>query len=233
VSAPNPRVLIVEDEAHMRRFLRTTLIHNGYDTLEAIDGVQAMEQAVSGDPSLILLDLGLPDVDGVEVVAKIRERSEVPIIIISARDFEYAKIEALDLGANDYVTKPFGAGELLARIRAALRVRSQLADSPGASVLTLGDLRIDLGERLVTLGDAEVHLTPTEFGLLAVLARRVGRVVSHRELLREVWGPETTNQVEYLRVFVRQLRYKLEHEPSQPKHLVTVSGVGYRLLSST
>lgn len=233
MSAPNPRVLIVEDEAHMRRFLRTTLIHNGYDTLEATDGVQAMEQAVSGDPSLILLDLGLPDVDGVEVVAKIRERSEVPIIIISARDFEYAKIEALDLGANDYVTKPFGAGELLARIRAALRVRSQLADSPGAPVLTLGDLRIDLGERLVKLGDTEVHLTPTEFGLLAVLARRVGRVVSHRELLREVWGPETTNQVEYLRVFVRQLRYKLEHEPSQPKHLVTVSGVGYRLLSST
>lgn len=225
-----PKILIVEDEAHMRRFLRTTLTHNGYDTEEAVDGVQALTLGVAPDVSLVLLDLGLPDVDGVEVIARIREQRDVPIIIISARHYEFAKIEALDCGANDYVTKPFGAGELLARIRVALRSRGAPA-AAATSVVVIGDLRIDLGERLVSLSGEEVHLTPTEHKLLGVLARRVGRVVSHRELLQDVWGPDSAEQVEYLRVFMRQLRYKLEPEPTQPRYLLTVSGVGYRLKS--
>jgi two-component system KDP operon response regulator KdpE len=227
VNAPQ-KILIVEDEAHMRRFLRTTLSHNGYETVEAVDGVQALSLGVGTDIQLVLLDLGLPDVDGVEVVTRIREQRDVPIIIISARDYEFAKIEALDCGANDYVTKPFGAGELLARIRVALRNRGGPSAAP-PSVVVIGDLRIDLGDRLVSLAGEEVHLTPTEHKLLAVLARRVGRVVSHRELLNEVWGPDCAEQVEYLRVFMRQLRYKLEPEPTQPRYLLTVSGVGYRL----
>lgn len=227
MNAP-PKILIVEDEAHMRSFLRTTLTHNGYEAIEAVDGVQALNLGVAPDVSLVLLDLGLPDVDGVEVVARIREKREVPIIVISARHYEFAKIEALDSGANDYVTKPFGAGELLARIRVALRTRGATSGAP-PSVVVIGDLRIDLGERMVTLSGAEVHLTPTEHKLLAVLARRLGRVVSHRELLHEVWGPDSAEQVEYLRVFMRQLRYKLEPEPTQPRYLLTVSGVGYRL----
>ncbi len=224
----SPKILIVEDEAHMRRFLKTTLTHNGYATEEAVDGVQALTLGVAPDVSLVLLDLGLPDVDGVDVIARIREQRDVPIIVISARHYEFAKIEALDCGANDYVTKPFGAGELLARIRVALRTRGAPSVAP-PSVLVIGDLRIDLDERLVSLSGAEVHLTPTEHKLLGVLARRLGRVVSHRELLHEVWGPDSAEQVEYLRVFMRQLRYKLEPEPTQPRYLLTVSGVGYRL----
>jgi two-component system KDP operon response regulator KdpE len=224
-----PTVLIVEDEAHMRRFLRTTLTHNGFATVEASDGVEAVDAMRQREPNLILLDLGLPDVDGIDIVAKVRLTSEVPIIVLSARDFEYSKIEALDAGVNDYVTKPFGAGELLARIRAALRARSQAKEPPTAAVLSLGELQIDFTEHRVTLRGEEVHLTPTEYKLLAVMARRLGRAVAHKELLREVWGADSTEQVEYLRVFMRQLRYKLESEPSQPRFLLTVPGVGYRL----
>jgi two-component system KDP operon response regulator KdpE len=225
----SPKILIVEDEAHMRRFLRTTLTHNGYETAEAVDGVQALTMSLAPDVSLVLLDLGLPDVDGVDVVGQIREQRDVPIIIISARHYEFAKIEALDCGANDYVTKPFGAGELLARIRVALRTRGAPTTAAPQSVVVIGDLHIDLGNPIVSLGGQEVSLTPTEHKLLGVLARRIGRVVSHRELLQEVWGPDSAEQVEYLRVFMRQLRYKLEPEPTQPRYLLTVSGVGYRL----
>jgi two-component system KDP operon response regulator KdpE len=206
------KILIVEDEAHMRCFLRTTLARNGYEPLEAADGVQAIEQAARPDVGLILLDLGLPDVDGLQVVSWVRERSNVPIIVLTARHFEFEKIETLDLGANDYVTKPFGAGELLARIRVALRQRVE-SNGVASSVVVVGEL----------------HLTPTEHKLLAVLARRLGRVVGHHEILREVWGPESSEQVETLRVFMRQLRYKLEPEPTQPRYLLTASGVGYRL----
>lgn len=223
-----PKVLVVEDEAHMRLVLRTTLTLNGYEVIEAVDGAQAIERAAIPGLSLMLVDLGLPDVDGMDVVSRVRQGSDVPIIIISARHYEYAKIEALDLGANDYVTKPFGVGELLARIRVALRARATSESSP-ASVVVVGDLSVDPGERVVKLAGQEVHLTPTEHALLAVLARRVGRAVSHRELLLEVWGPESSEQVEYLRVFMRQLRYKLEPDPTQPRYLVTVPGIGYRL----
>lgn len=220
------KILVVEDEAPMRLFLRTTLSHNDYDVLEASCGVEALDRVA--DAALVLLDLGLPDIDGVEVVAKIRDRLETPIIVISARHFEFEKIEALDRGANDYITKPFGAGELLARIRVAMRSR-RMESVEATSLILLGELRIDLDNRLVTLGTEELHLTPTEHKLLVVLARRVGRVVSHRELLREVWGPESTEQIEYLRVYMRQLRYKIEPEPSQPRYLVTIPGLGYRL----
>jgi two-component system KDP operon response regulator KdpE len=222
------KILIVEDEAHMRCFLRTTLARNGYEPLEAADGVQAIEQATRPDVGLILLDLGLPDVDGLQVVSWVRERSSVPIIVLTARHFEFEKIETLDLGANDYVTKPFGAGELLARIRVALRQRVE-PNGVASSVVVVGELRVDLDARIVEIAGKEVHLTPTEHKLLAVLARRLGRVVSHHEILREVWGAESSEQVETLRVFMRQLRYKLEPEPTQPRYLLTASGVGYRL----
>jgi two-component system KDP operon response regulator KdpE len=224
-----PRVLVVEDEAHMRRFLRTTLLHNGYEIAEAVDGMQALGQVAWKEPNLILLDLGLPDIDGMSIVARVRERSAVPIIVISARDAERAKVEALDLGANDYVTKPFGADELLARIRVALRAAAAPREPSPAAALTIDDLHVDFVTRIVRLAGKEVYLTRTEYDLLEVLARAVGQVVRHEELLRAVWGAESVNQTEYLRTFMRQLRYKLEREPSQPRYLVTVSGVGYRL----
>jgi two-component system KDP operon response regulator KdpE len=229
-----PRILIVEDQAPMRRFLRTTLMHNGFEALEAADGAQALEYAAGSAPNLVLLDLGLPDIDGVELIPRLRERLDVPIIVISARHHEHEKVEALDLGANDYVTKPFGAAELLARIRVALRPGNlPLPDAPRPSTATgvfvLGELRVDFAKRRVELAGCEVHLTPTEYKLLGVLVERQGSAVSHTELLREVWGPEYAEQVEYLRTFMRQLRYKLELEPSQPRYLLTIPRVGYRL----
>jgi len=225
------KILIVEDQAHMRRFLRTTLMHNGFEALEASDGAQALEQALAGEPNLILLDLGLPDIDGVEVIGQLRKLCDVPIIVISARHDEPQKVEALDLGANDYVTKPFGAAELLARIRVALRSGIAPNGASPAQVFVLGDLRIDFENRVVNLSGREVHLTPTEYKLLAVLVERRGRAVGHGELLREVWGPEASEELEYLRTFMRQLRYKLEPEPSQPRYLLTIPRVGYRLKS--
>jgi two-component system KDP operon response regulator KdpE len=228
------KILLIEDEANMRRFLRTTLMHNGFEALEAADGAHGLQLAVESDPNLILLDLGLPDMDGVEVIGKLRERCDVPIIVISARHDEPQKVEALDLGANDYVTKPFGAAELLARIRVALRAGGA---APSAALptraFTLGDLHIDFENRVVNLSGREVHLTPTEYKLLGVLVERQGRAVTHGELLREVWGPDAADELEYLRTFMRQLRYKLEPEPSQPQYLLTIPRVGYRLKSDS
>jgi two-component system KDP operon response regulator KdpE len=215
----------------MRRFLRTTLMHNGFEALEAADGAQALERVAESEPHLVLLDLGLPDIDGIEIICKLRERSDVPIIVISARQDEHEKVEALDLGANDYVTKPFGAAELLARIRVALRSGAAPRTSVTTRVFVLGALRIDFENRVVNLAGQEVHLTPTEYKLLEVLVARQGRAVGHGELLREVWGPDASQEVEYLRTFMRQLRYKLEPEPSQPRYLLTIPRVGYRLKS--
>lgn len=216
----------------MRRFLRTTLMHNGFEALEAGNGVQALAQVAEFKPNLVLLDLGLPDIDGIEVICKLRERSDIPIIVISARQDEYEKVEALDLGANDYVTKPFGAAELLARIRVALRFRYTAGAPPlPARVFELGELRVDFENRAVRLSGQDVHLTPTEYKLLEVLVERRGRAVGHGELLREVWGADASQEVEYLRTFMRQLRYKLEPEPSQPRYLLTIPRVGYRLKS--
>jgi two-component system KDP operon response regulator KdpE len=227
-SEPAPTVLIVEDEAHMRSFLRTTLVHNGYDVVEAATGARAVQRLRAGGVNLVLLDLGLPDVDGLEVTARAREHGAVPVIVISARDREETKIEALDRGASDYVTKPFAAGELLARMRAVLRA-TQESRVLAPALFCTGELRVSLARRQAWLGSEEVHLTPTEHDLLSVLVRAAGRVVSHRELLRAVWGSEATEERQYLRVYMRQLRYKLEPEPAQPRYLITVPGVGYRI----
>ena len=223
-----PRVLVVDDEPPMRRFLRASLAAAGYAVEEAATGTEALRVAASHPPDAVLLDLGLPDVDGVEVTRRLREWSAVPVVVLSARGRESDKIEALDAGADDYVTKPFAIGELTARLRAALR-RSARTHEDEQAVVTTGPLSIDLGRRRVTLGDADVKLTPIEYRLLAMLARHAGRVLTHASLLREVWGPGSTTQHHYLRVFMAQLRRKLEADTSRPQLLLTEPGVGYRL----
>jgi two-component system, OmpR family, KDP operon response regulator KdpE len=221
-------VLVVEDEPQMRRFIRATLPAHGYRLVEAETGAQALVEAGTRAPDLILLDLGLPDLDGVEVTRRLREWSRTPIIVLSARGQEGDKIQALDAGADDYLTKPFGTGELLARMRVALRHGARTGDS-GQSVFRTGELVVDLGARRVFVGEREVHLTRTEYNLLAALARHAGKVLTHRQLLKEVWGPGSVDQHHYLRVYMGQLRHKLEEDAARPRYLVTETGVGYRL----
>lgn len=227
MTEPTPLILIIEDEVQMRRFLRASLTSNGYQVVEADTAHEGLAQASSRNPELILLDLGLPDQDGLVVTQRLREWAKTPIIVISARGREEDKIQALDAGADDYLTKPFGVGELLARIRVALRnaARGEL----GTSQFAVGDLKIDLIRRQVLLRDSEVHLTPIEYKLLATLVKHAGRVITHRQLLREVWGPNSSEQTQYLRVYMGQLRHKLEQNPSRPQFLTTEPGVGYRL----
>jgi two-component system, OmpR family, KDP operon response regulator KdpE len=222
-----PLILVVDDETAMRRFLRASLSSRGYELLEAETAEQGIVRAASYNPDLILLDLGLPDQDGLVVTQRLREWSKTPIIVLSARGQEQDKIAALDAGADDYLTKPFGVGELLARIRVALRHAA--AGPAGQPQLSIGDLEVDLGRRQVRLAGKEVHLTPNEYKLLAELAKHAGRVLTHRQLLRDVWGPNAGDQVQYLRVYMAQLRSKLEREPARPRYLVTEPGVGYRL----
>jgi two-component system KDP operon response regulator KdpE len=222
-------VLVVEDEPQVLRFLRASLAAHGYRLAEAVTGAQALVEASTRGPDLVLLDLGLPDLDGVEVTRRIREWSAVPILVVSARGQERDKVEALDAGADDYLTKPFGTEELLARMRVALRHASRVKGEGGDSVFEAGDLRADLGARLVFLRGEEVRLTRTEYRLLAVLVHNAGRVVTHRQLLREVWGPGSASETHYLRVYMAQLRHKLEDDPAQPRYLLTETGVGYRL----
>jgi two-component system KDP operon response regulator KdpE len=222
-------VLIIEDEPEIRRFLRTTLPAHGFRLYEAATGKDGLTEAQARNPDLILLDLGLPDLDGGEVIRQIREWTATPIIVLSARDQEQVKVAALDLGADDYVTKPFGVDELLARIRAALRHASRSAGDVGESVFTLGDLKVDLGRRQVFVSAKEIHLTPIEYKLLTTLIRYAGKVMTHRQLLKEVWGPLHVEEGHYLRVYMRQLRNKLEKTPAHPRYLVTELGVGYRL----
>jgi len=220
-------LLIIEDEAQMRRFLRASLVSSGYQVFEAETGEQGMTQASSRNPDLVLLDLGLPDTDGLSVTQRLRQWSKMPIIVLSARGKEEDKIKALDLGADDYLTKPFGIGELLARIRVALR-HSARTES-GASQFAMGSVSIDLLRRRVLRSEREVHLTPIEYKLLTTLIKYEGRVITHRQLLREVWGPNASEQTQYLRVYMGQLRHKLEDDPSRPRFLTTEPGVGYRL----
>ncbi|HET8715645.1 MAG TPA: response regulator [Holophagaceae bacterium] len=220
-------VLLVEDEAPMRRFLRVALEAEGHRLLEAETAREGLSLAASHQPQLVLLDLGLPDLDGLELTRRLREWSAVPIIVLSARGQEQDKIGALDAGADDYLTKPFSTGELLARIRVALRHRS--AGEAPEPVLRLGDWEVDFPKREVRVRGARVHLTPNEFKLLALLARHAGKVLTHRQLLREVWGHSASAQPHYLRVYMAQLRHKLEADPARPRHLITESGVGYRL----
>jgi len=223
------RVLVVDDEVAIRRFLRAGLDVEAYELLEAGTGQEAITQAAMRAPDLMLLDLGLPDIDGFEVVRRIREWSSLPIIVLSAREKEGDKIKALDAGADDYITKPFSMGELLARIRVALRRNHPAAGDGEESVVEVGDLRIDFARRCVALAGVEVKLTPIEYRLLIALARRAGRVMTREQLLREVWGPAYTTQHHYLRVYMAQLRHKLERTPARPRVLLTEPGVGYRL----
>ena len=227
MTEPNPLVLVIEDEVQMRRFLRASLTSNGYQVAEAETAQDGLTQAATRNPELILLDLGLPDQDGLVVTQRLREWAKTPIIVISARGREEDKIQALDAGADDYLTKPFGVGELLARIRVALRnaARGEL----GTSQFAVGELKIDLIRRQVLLSGSEVHLTPIEYKLLATLVKHAGRVITHRQLLKEVWGPGSSEQTQYLRVYMGQLRHKLEQNPSRPRYLTTEPGVGYRL----
>jgi two-component system, OmpR family, KDP operon response regulator KdpE len=222
-----PLVLVVEDEPQMRRLLRVSLMNAGYRVVEAETGADGLLRAAEGNPDIVLLDLGLPDEDGLSVAARLREWSKAPIIVLSARGREEDKVAALDQGADDYVTKPFGVGELLARLRVALRHAATVGT--GASELTAGELRVDFAGRQVFVGKNEIHLTPIEYKLLVLLAQNSGRVVTHRQLLREVWGPNSVEHTHYLRVYMGQLRHKLEKNPSRPEYLVTEPGVGYRL----
>jgi two-component system KDP operon response regulator KdpE len=229
VSDSRATVLVVDDEPQMRKFIRITLDANDYQVIEATTAAEAVRQATSRTPDLVLLDLGLPDADGSEVIKRLREWSPIPIVVISARGKEDEKVNALDAGADDYVTKPFGSAELLARIRVALRHAARPADGASPEVEIGEDVRVDLARRVVQVRGEEVHLTPTEYKLLAVLVKHSGMVLTHKQLLDQVWGPGHAHQMQYLRVYMTQLRHKLEREPARPKHLLTEAGVGYRL----
>jgi two-component system, OmpR family, KDP operon response regulator KdpE len=228
LSAPRHNVVVVEDDPQIRRFLRTVLPAEGFDVHEAETGERGLVEAATRKPDVVILDLGLPDLDGVEVVRRLREWSTVPVIILSARAREQDKVAALDAGADDYLTKPFGAGELLARLRVALR-HAASRGRPGEPAIRVGGLEVDLAARRVHLEGAEVHLTPIEYRLLAALVRHAGLVVTHRQLLRDVWGPAYVEHTHTLRVHMASLRRKIEREPARPRYLLTELGVGYRL----
>jgi two-component system, OmpR family, KDP operon response regulator KdpE len=225
----NITVLLIEDEPQIRRFLRATLTANDYRLIEAVTAQEGLTQAATHLPDLIILDLGLPDMDGQEVARRLREWTTIPIIVLTARDREGDKIIALDNGADDYLTKPFSVGELLARMRVALRHTLQRGQESGEPVFSVGNLRIDLAQRQVFVAGQEVHLTPIEYKLLALLVRYAGKVVTHRQLLKEGWGAGYAEETHYLRVFMSQLRHKLEADPNRPHYLITEPGVGYRL----
>jgi len=221
------RILVVDDETQILKLLGVTLTSHGFKVNEAATGQEALMQVSSYKPDVIILDLGLPDMDGLEVIQSLRKWTKTPIIILSAREQEHDKIIALDAGADDYLTKPFGMGELLARIRAALRHIAGLQNEP---VLNFDDLVIDLAHRRVNISEKEIKLSPTEYELVKNLAIGAGKVLTHKYLLRAVWGPSYENDVHYLRVYMGQLRRKIEADPSRPKHIITEPGIGYRLL---
>ena len=229
MAPPGPLVLIIEDEPHMRRFLRATLRGNAFQVVEAASAREGLAQAAGRNPEIILLDLGLPDRDGREVTRELRSTTRAPIIILSARGQEHEKGALLDLGADDYLTKPFGAAELLARIRVALRHAVAPAEGMEEPILLAGEVSVDVLRRQVWRGGEAVHLTPTEYKLLLTLVRHAGRVLTHRQLLQEVWGASYVEQTHYLRVYMAQLRHKLERDPTRPRLLLTEPGVGYRL----
>ncbi|OHV12805.1 response regulator [Kushneria phosphatilytica] len=224
------RILIVDDELPIRRFLRISLRSQGYEVLEAETGGQGLLMAVSDQPDLVLLDLGLPDIEGQEVLQAIREQSRIPVIVVSVRDSESEKVACLDAGANDYITKPFGIQELLARVRAVLRQRSSTGESSAPRRLQAGELIIDFDMRKVTLAGRLIRLTPREYAVLAMLAEHPGRVITQTQLLKDIWGPVHQRDTHYLRIIISKLRYKLGDDPEQPTLIQTEAGVGYRLL---
>ncbi len=226
MSETGPRVLVVDDELAIRRFLHTSLTAHDYTVFEAINGKEALSAVIAHRPDLVILDLGLPDLDGIEVTRLLREWTPIPVIILTVQEQEAAKIAALDAGADDYVTKPFGMGELLARMRVALRRAASPTVEP---IFTSGDLTVDLARRLVTVGGSEVQLTPTEYDLLRTLVVNAGKVLTHHQLLRQVWGVGYDGETHLLRVNMSNLRHKLEPDTTHPQHILTEPGVGYRL----
>jgi two-component system KDP operon response regulator KdpE len=222
------RILVVDDEPQIRRMLDLSLSAQGYEVVEAADGVSALKIIARGKTDLVILDLGLPDRNGLEIIEEVRKTSVVPIIILSVRNDEGGKVKAFDLGADDYVVKPFGMAELVARIRTALRHRLQ---EQGASpVLVCGDITVDLMNRVVTRKGEEVKLSKTEFDVLRLLAEHAGKILTHQYILKQVWGPHSGEEVQYLRVYIRALRHKLEARPDQPEYIRTETGIGYRLI---
>ncbi len=228
MSGDGARILIVDDEKQIRRMLKAALEGYGYDISEAASGHEGLSQVSIFHPDIVILDLGLPDLDGIEVIKRLREWTQVPVIVLSVREHEDDKINALDAGADDYVTKPFSMGELLARLRVALRRAAGSEDEP---VLAFGELSLDLSHRSVTLKGEEVKLTPTEYEVLKFLAQNAGRVVTHRQLLIAIWGSNYQDESQYLRVYIGQLRRKIEADPSRPAYIITEPGVGYRLVA--
>jgi two-component system, OmpR family, KDP operon response regulator KdpE len=228
---PLPVVILVEDERQIRRFVRSALEAEGWSVVETDSVRQGISDAGTRKPDLIILDLGLPDGDGMDFIRDVRGWSKVPIIVLSARVGEQDKIEALDAGADDYLTKPFGVGELLARVRAASRRQLATAAAPGA-VFKFGDIAVDMALRTVSKGGHPLHLTPIEYRLLGLLIANVGKVLTHRQILREVWGPSHAGDGHYVRVYMGHLRHKLEDDPAQPRHLLTETAVGYRLVQT-
>jgi two-component system, OmpR family, KDP operon response regulator KdpE len=220
------RILVIDDEPQIRKFLRISLGANGYEVIEAENGQQGIDAAQRGKPDLVILDLGLPDIDGQDVISAVRKASAVPIIVLSVRAQEMDKVEALDRGADDYVPKPFGIGELMARVRAALR---PARSGTSSDVIDIGDLHLDFSRRLITRAGAEVHLSKREYELLHTLAAKPDHVLTHGEILKAVWGPAHVEDTAYLRVYINQLRQKLEADPAAPRLIVTEPGVGYRL----
>jgi two-component system KDP operon response regulator KdpE len=230
MTEPGQRVLVVDDENSIRRYLRAALGAQGFTVYEAANGMEAIQGVLAHHPDLIILDLGLPDMDGIEVTRQLREWSQIPIIILSVREAEVDKIAALDAGADDYLTKPFGTGELMARMRVVMRRLSGGADEP---VLQAGSLCMDLARRLVTVDENEVSLTPTEYDILRLLMQNAGKVITHRQLLRQVWGAAYEEEMHILRVNISNLRRKIEPDPTRPHYLITEPGVGYRLRTET
>jgi two-component system KDP operon response regulator KdpE len=226
MSDTGQRVLVVDDESAIRRYLRTALTAQGFVIYEAANGQETLKAVVETHPDVIILDLGLPDFDGVEVTRRLREWSNTPIIILSVREAEQDKIAALDAGADDYLTKPFGTGELMARMRVAMR---RLAGKPDEPVLQVDDLKMDLSRRIVTVNGNQISLTPTEYEILRLLLQNAGKVLTHRQLLRQVWGAAYESEMHMLRVNISNLRHKIESDPSRPHYLITEPGVGYRI----
>jgi two-component system KDP operon response regulator KdpE len=229
ITAPGPVALVIEDEVPVRRFLRVALVGSGFRLFEAATGAAGILETATRQPEIVILDLGLPDLDGLEVIRRIREWNTVPIIVLSARGQERDKIAALDAGADDYIGKPFGVGELLVRMRVALRHAARRADDAGETSFMVGDLHVDFLKRQVRVGDRPIHLTPIEYRLLTTMVKHAGRVLTHHQLLTEVWGPQQAEQAHYLRVYAAQLRRKLETDPIRPRYILTEPGVGYRL----
>ncbi len=226
MSEAGQRILVVDDETSIRRYLRAALSAQGFAIYEAANGQEAINAVVTNHPDLIILDLGLPDLDGIEVTRRLREWSQTPIIILSVREAENDKIAALDAGADDYLTKPFGTGELMARIRVALR---RTANTPNGPVLQVDDLKMDISRRLVSVGENQISLTPTEYEILRLLLQNAGKVLTHHQLLRQVWGAAYESEMHILRVNISNLRRKIEPDPSRPHYLLTEPGVGYRI----